>query len=62
MMQLNLVRKIFRKVQNEMHEKLESGKMTDFELSEMLLHLQILREYETKIQDEEKQFNFMLSN
>ena len=55
-MQLNLVRKIFRKVQNEMHEKLESGKVTDFELSEMLLHLQILREYETKIQDEEKQF------
>ena len=56
MMQLNLVRKIFLKVQNEMHLKLESGKMTDFELSEMLLHLQILREYETKIQDEEKQF------
>ena len=56
MMQLNLVRKIFRKVQNEMHLKLETGKMTDFELSEMLLHLQILREYETKIQDEEKQF------
>lgn len=58
MMQLNLVREIIRKVQNEMHRKFQSGEVSEFELSEMLLHLQILREFETKIQEEEKRIIF----